>query len=133
MNERKSRIILQQGGQVLMARDHSGRITFLGDHIEEGETAVEAAIRVVEGDANMKIGHHTSNLVELPSQDSDPELLWHWFSIDIPPEEEINVEPRGNVVELFWITLEQVEHYVTYEDWKHHWTKCLLPALLSIT
>ena len=129
----KTGIILLQGSQALMAMDVSGRATFLSDHIEVGETAVEAAIRVVERDANVKISHHTSSLVELPSQDNDPELLWHWFSIDIPLEEEINLAPRGNLVELFWITLEQVEFYVAYEDWKHHWTNCLLPALLAIT
>lgn len=133
MAELSSRIILRSDNYVLMSQGDTGSIKFLGGHMLPGEKPLAAAIREAREEGGVDLTPMSSSIVELPFQDSDPLRLSYWFGVVTPRYQESELVCSDDVVALFWVALSMVESTLTYQNWKEHWIRLLLPALLAKT
>lgn len=133
MAEISSRIILRSNDEVLMSKGDTGSIKFLGGHMHPGEEPLATAIREAREEGGVDLASVSSSIVELPFQDSDPLRYSYWFGVATPQYQDVELTCRDDVVALFWVALSMVESTLTYGNWKEHWIRLLLPALLAKT
>ncbi|MBP7774460.1 NUDIX hydrolase [Candidatus Woesebacteria bacterium] len=133
MAEISSRIILRSNDEVLMSKGDTGSIKFLGGRIRPGEEPLATAIREAREEGGVDLAPMNSSIVELPFQDSDPQRLSYWFGVSTLRFQDDELTCGDDVVALFWVALSMVENTLTYDNWKEHWIRLLLPALLAKT
>ncbi len=133
--EASSRIILynKHSGEVLMSKGDTGSIKFLGGRIRRNidESPLDAAIREAREEGGVDLLPFKSSIIELPFQDNDL-YLSHWFVSILTQQHGLKALPGDDVEELFWVSNTDVEHLLTYQSWKEHWSTKLLPALFNI-
>lgn len=129
MPETSSRIILKSGNEVLMSRGNTGSVKFIGGRLSGNEDPLEAAIREAREEGGVDLSSLYSSIVSLPYQDNDPKRPSYWFGVNTPRYGQDELQCGDDVLELFWVSLRMVETTLTYDNWREHWVKNLLPNL----
>lgn len=131
MSETSSRLVIVRDGQALMTRGDSGSVKFVGGRMRLGEDPMKAAIREALEEIGVNLDIMGEEVFPLPFQGSDPDRPSHWHGLVLDTLANFEPKPGDDVVELFWVALQLVESELTYQDWKNHWTNCLLPGLVA--
>lgn len=127
MAETSSRLIINSGSEVLMSLGDTGSVKFLGGRLQPNESPYEAAVREAREEGGVDLSDY--NLYGLPSQDNDPKRPSFWFGVNTHKFAIESLKTGDDVVALFWVSLSNVESQLTYDAWKEHWVKNLLPNL----
>jgi 8-oxo-dGTP pyrophosphatase MutT (NUDIX family) len=114
-----------------MSRGDTGSIKFLGGRVKGSEDPRKTAIREAREEGGVDLGRIASSIFELPYQDNDPKRPSCWYGVNTPRYDSQELTVGDDVLDLFWVTLNQVESKLTYDKWKRHWSEKLLPALIA--
>lgn len=122
-----SRLIIKSGEEVLMSLGDTKSVKFVGGRIQQGESSLQAAIREAREEGGIDL--IPNSLYQLPYQDNGDGRPSYWFGTNTPRYDIESLVTSDDVLELFWVTLGDVESQLTYDAWKEHWVKHLLPNL----
>lgn len=127
MSETSSRLIIRSQNEVLMSMGDTGSVKFLGGRLQKNESPHNAAVREALEEGGIDLSRHT--LYELPYQENDSKRPSFWFGVNTERFAIESLKTGDDVTALFWVSLANVESQLTYDAWKEHWTRNLLPYL----
>ena len=116
--------VICHDGKVLMVHQDNGVFAFPKGHMEEGETEIETARREILEETGISVELDSSRRFEFGYHIEDEDIDKTVVLFIGEPNGEVDLKAQeGEISEVFWVPVDEVEGHLQFPEWIDVWHK----------
>lgn len=116
--------VICHDGRVLMVHQDNGVFAFPKGHMEEGETEIETAKREILEETGISVELDSSRRFEFGYHIEDEDIDKTVVLFIGEPNGEVDLKAQeGEISEVFWVPVDEVEGHLQFPEWIDVWHK----------
>lgn len=116
--------VICHDGKVLMVHQDNGVFAFPKGHMEEGETEIETANREILEETGISVELDSSRRFEFGYHIEEEDIDKTVVLFIGEPNGEVDLKAQeGEISEVFWVPVDEVEGHLQFPEWIDVWHK----------
>ncbi len=116
--------VICHDGKVLMVHQDNGVFAFPKGHMEEGETEIETARREILEETGISVELDSSRRFEFGYHIEDEDIDKTVVLFIGEPNGAVDLKAQeGEISEVFWVPVDEVEGHLQFPEWIDVWHK----------